>query len=238
MPDPESLPDPASALRTATQRLVRGVDQLVDDDWSAPSLLAGWSRAHVVAHLTLHAEALANAVDGVRDNEAVLMYGSLQARDDDIEELARWQPADLRERLLGSTTRIAGALQTLQALPPELHATEVERHPGGPTFRLGQVLDMRLLEVEVHHVDLDTGYRPVRWTIGFSTLLLDAMAARPTPPGNVVMAPSDEARRWTFGAGGPVVTGPAHALAWWSTGRPAGPDLTSENGELPRIETW
>lgn len=235
MPDHEATTDLVSALRTATQRLVRGVDQLDDGDWPATSLLDGWTRAHVVAHLTLNAEALAGAVHGAVEGEQVLMYASSQARDADIADLARWQPADLRERLLGSTTRIADALHEL---PADLHDTEVQRHPGGPTFTLGQVAGMRLREVEIHHADLGTGYTSAQWPAEFSVLLLDAMAARPTPPGDLVVAPGDDVRRWTFGAGGPVVSGPGHALAWWSTGRPAGPELTSESGELPRIETW
>lgn len=235
MPHPEATTDLVSALRTATQRLVRGIDHLDDGDWPAPTLLDGWTRAHLVAHLALNAEALAAAVDGGIEGQPVLMYPSAQARDDDITDLARWQPADLRERLLGSTTRIAEALHEL---PVDLHDTEVERHPGGPTFTLGQVLGMRLREVEIHHADLGTGYTSGQWPLSFSVLLLDAMGARPTPPGDLVVAPSDDARRWVYGAGGPVVSGPAHALAWWSTGRPAGPELTSESGELPRIETW
>ena len=57
MPDPQIV----ELLEDATRRLVRTVDELSDEDLSAPSLLPGWSRAHVVAHLALNAEGLAGA---------------------------------------------------------------------------------------------------------------------------------------------------------------------------------
>ena len=47
-----------ASLRDADHRLVRTVDGLSDEQLAAPSLLPGWTRAHVVAHLALNAEAL------------------------------------------------------------------------------------------------------------------------------------------------------------------------------------
>src|SRR3954454_11768831 len=98
------LPEVVDLLQEANQRLVRGVDALHGDDWAAPSLLPGWTRSHVVAHLTLNAEALAGALDGASRGEPVPMYASQEARDADIEELAGADAADLRERLLASVT--------------------------------------------------------------------------------------------------------------------------------------
>src|SRR3954447_6053900 len=43
-----------AALPDASARLVRTVDGFHGDDWRAPSLLPGWTRAHVVAHLGLN----------------------------------------------------------------------------------------------------------------------------------------------------------------------------------------
>src|SRR4051794_11287560 len=78
----------ADLLVDAAQRLVRTVDGLEDDDWSAPSLLPGWTRAHVVAHLALNAEALARALRGVvadgSDDGPRTMYDSDEQRQDDI----------------------------------------------------------------------------------------------------------------------------------------------------------
>jgi len=40
----------AHLLGDASGRVVRTVDGFHGDDWTAPSLLPGWTRAHVVAH--------------------------------------------------------------------------------------------------------------------------------------------------------------------------------------------
>ena len=57
-------------LTEAGQRLVRTVDGFSGDDWSAPSLLPGWTRAHVVAHLALNGEALGGVLRGRRRGRA------------------------------------------------------------------------------------------------------------------------------------------------------------------------
>ena len=46
----------------ATQRLVRTVDSLDDEELATPSGLPDWTRAHVVAHLALNAEGLAGVL--------------------------------------------------------------------------------------------------------------------------------------------------------------------------------
>ena len=100
MPDPRLV----ELLDSGTRRLVRSVDGMSDEQWQEPSLLPGWSRAHVVAHLTLNAEGLAAALEGVHESRQVPMYRSSEARDADIAELARASTSELRDRFLGSTT--------------------------------------------------------------------------------------------------------------------------------------
>ena len=234
MPDPELV----ATLRAATQRLVRTVDALDDEGWRAASLLPRWTRAHVVAHLTLNAEALGAALHGVAAGTPVPMYADQAARDGDIELLVDSGTDELRERLLASTTVFAAAVD---ALPDHLGPREVERVPGGPRFPAGAAANMRLREVEIHHADLGLDYDHRDWTPDFAALLLDGRAALSTDSPGMVLAADDLDRRWSFGdvpADGAVVRGPVRALAWWATGRPAGPDLTCDNGELPRMETW
>ena len=110
---PAGPPDPTDLelLREAAVRLVRTVDAFSDDDWTAPSRLPCWSRAHVVAHLLRNAEGLAASLHGVVAGEQVPMYPSQERRDGDIEELAAaGDRAELRDRLLGSTTELTDAL--------------------------------------------------------------------------------------------------------------------------------
>ncbi len=236
MPAPIPDPDDVELTRQAGLRLVRTVDALRDDDWAAPSLLPGWTRAHVVAHLLLNAEGLAAALRGLVAGEAVPMYPSQERRDGDIEDLvAAGDPAELRHRLLASTTDLADAIA---AVPHDSWAASVERVPGGRTFPAGAVPGMRLREVEIHHADLGPGYSPADWLDGVAVRVLDAMTARDPAGRPFRVHPTDVDRTWTFGAGGPTVSGTAADLAWWLTGRGDGTGLTSDDGELPGIGAW
>src|ERR671910_2993240 len=82
-------PGDLSGLEGSAVALNRTVDTLSADDLGAPSLLPGWSRAHVVAHLALNGYALAAVVDGVARGETVAMYESDAQRDAEIDELAQ-----------------------------------------------------------------------------------------------------------------------------------------------------
>lgn len=223
-------------LPAADQALVRTVDGLDDAAWSRPSLLPGWTRAHVVAHLALNAEGLAGVLHGAHVGRPQPMYASAEARDTDIDELAAAAPAEVRERFLAGT---AGFARALAAMHEGDWDGRFERTPGGPDFALANVALMRVREVEVHHADLDAGYTAADWPEGFRTLLLDSMTKRPYPAPFVVR-PTDLDGTWTYGegGGGPVVTGPSAAAGWWLTGRGSGEGLTSDTNELPEVETW
>ena len=236
MPPDDTLIDD---LRAATQRLVRTVDALTDEQYAAPSGLPGWTRGHVVAHLALNAEALAAALTGIVQGEEVPMYASQESRDADIEELAVDRPAALRERLLRSTTLLADAIE---AVPEERRSTRIERTPGsGTTFAAYAVPAMRLREVEIHHADLGLDYTRTDWPLSFCARLLDAMLKADNGEEPLTAAPTDLDRTWQSGAvvaGSPTVSGTAADLAWWLTGRGDGDGLTSDDGDLPRIEAW
>ena len=233
---PVPTPDPVALelLAPAAQRLVRTVDALGEADWTAPSGLPRWTRAHVVAHLVLNAEAITGALGGVGTGDAVPMYRSAAERDSDIEVLAGAGPAALRDRLLGSVTAFADAVG---AVPADRWGARVERTPGGPRFDAADLPQMRLREVEIHHADLGASYSWSDWGPDFSVLLLDAVAGRAESGPGLVAVASDLDRTWTIGDGGPAVTGPAAALGWWLTGRGDGTGLTSGD-ELPRMGAW
>ena len=97
---------PLDDLSEATQRLVRTVDGLDDHALGQPSLLPGWSRAHVVAHVTLNAEGLGGVLRGIVEGRDVPMYRSQEVRDGDIDLLARADRAALRERFMASSVAL------------------------------------------------------------------------------------------------------------------------------------
>lgn len=237
---PEPHPPGAAVARAADRALLETVEALGDEQLAAPSLLPGWTRTHVVAHLALNGEALADALDGVTDGRPVPMYASQAARDADIEELAAAAGDDVRRRLAEATARFVAAVD---ALPADLGETRIERVPGGSTFRAAMVPLMRWREVEIHHADLDAGYTRDHWSDEFAVALLDSMAHRPWPRPCLLEA-TDLGRRWEYGDPSaapddvPTVTGTARDLAWWATGRGAGEGLTTDHDTLPEVQEW
>jgi maleylpyruvate isomerase len=230
-------------LGESSARLVRTVDSLPESEWSAPSGLPGWTRADVVAHLALNAEALARCLRGLvaapDSGESRTMYESDEARAAEIATLAAADPGEIRSRLMAATTILDDAIA---AVPDPEWDTRVERTPGGRSMRAGSVPGMRLRELEIHHVDLDTGYSPDDWSTDVATLVLDAMSHRLAPATWFEVRPLDVDRVWVLGPDHgddvPVVTGPAAAAAWWLTGRPPPDSLSCSRGELPQIEGW
>ena len=236
MADGEVDPRHAAALHEASQRLVRTVDDLPDDGYAAPSLLPGWSRAHVVAHLALNAEGLTTALRGITEGEPTPVYASSDARDADIGELAGADPATLRARLLGATKELMDAIT---AVPPDAWGTRLERTPGGRSFPAASVVGMREREVEVHHADLGRDYSRADWSAEFCLRLIDAMTRREAWSQPFTARAVDLGRSWRCGDGtGPTVSGGAADLGWWLAGRGDGDGLTSDDGVLPRIEAW
>jgi len=218
-------------LNDATERLLNTVDGLTDSQWSEPSLLPGWTRAHVVAHLTLNAEGLAGALDGVTRGEAVPMYASQEARDGDIKELATHPPGDIAARLSAAVAELSRALG---AVPDDRLGDSIDRTPGARAFPAGAVSGMRLREVEIHHADLGVAYTRADWPMTFSEYVIDSMSKR--VDASFSLRTTDTDRTWELG--GPVVAGTAADLAWWLTGRGTGDGLTAEDGDLPEVATW
>lgn len=204
------------------------------DEVAAPSLLPGWSRAHVVAHLVLNAEALARVLEGQRAGEPRTMYDDQQARDRDIEELSRADLSALRERL---DSAVAAFGRARAAMTDEDAAAHFERTPGGQVIKVANIPVMRLREVEIHHADLGLDYSRTDWPDDFSALLVESMTRY--VDGTFRVTAVDLGRTWQLGTGegGPEVSGTAADLGWWLTGR-GGDGLVADGGDLPRIGAW
>ncbi len=234
MTHPQSRVEPLDGLADATGRLVRTVDSLTDEALAAPSVLPGWSRGHVVAHLALNAEAFIGVLRGVTAGDDVPMYRSEEARNDDIEGLAGGPAAQLRERFLASTTHFQEAVV---AVPEGGWAGEFRRLPsGGQLFQRIGLPGMRHREVEIHHADLDAGYGPGSWPPefldGIFARLVDDRSGGPpmllrTPEGEVPVGTGE----------GPVVSGSRVDVTWWLLGRGDGEGLHGEP-HLPELGAW
>jgi len=152
----------------ATQRLLGTARIITEPDLRAPSLLPGWTRAHVLAHVARGADATRHLLVGVRSGQDRSAYASPQAWQADIEYRAGLGSKELADDLASS----AMALRTVaRHLPGERWQFPV-LIPGSAPFPAGQLLTRRLVEVELHHCDLGAGYTPADWPEAFAAMEL------------------------------------------------------------------
>jgi maleylpyruvate isomerase len=152
----------------ATQRLLGSARVIADPDLRAPSLLPGWTRAHVLAHLARGADAMRNLLIGARHGQDRPGYASGQARAADLEHGAGLQSKELMADLASS----AMALRAIaRQLPDDAWQFPV-RVLASARFPAAQLLTRRLVEVELHHCDLGTGYGPAGWPAAFAAMEL------------------------------------------------------------------
>jgi maleylpyruvate isomerase len=142
----------------ATQRLLSTARIITEPDLRQPSLLPGWTRAHVLAHLARGADAMRSLLIGARSGQHRPAYASSVAREADIA-------ADLADSAM--------ALRTIARQLPEQGWAYSVRVAGSAPFPAAQLLTRRLVEVELHHCDLAAGYIPADWPDSFASLELE-----------------------------------------------------------------
>ncbi|WP_018545735.1 maleylpyruvate isomerase family mycothiol-dependent enzyme [Streptomyces sp. LaPpAH-108] len=218
-----------ACVHAATERLLNAAAGLDNASLAEPSRLPGWSRGHVLAHLSRNADALVNVLEGRP------MYADAATRDADIERDAPRPPAAQLDDLRTSADRFrrtAGA-------PADRSRTVELRN--GVTDLAARVPFRRWAEVELHHVDLGTGYElenlPAEFTERETDFLTERFAGHPDVPATVLI--SEAGRTWTTGGGAPdgpvTVEGPAAELLGWLAGRRDGSALTVRGGTLPAL---
>ncbi|MEU0370257.1 maleylpyruvate isomerase family mycothiol-dependent enzyme [Streptomyces sp. NPDC006283] len=220
--------DPVSDLRSvreATDQLLTAAAALDNAAVAGPSRLPGWTRGHVLAHISRNADALVNVLEGRP------MYVTAEARDADIERDASRGLSEQLDDVRASAARF----QDTGAAPADWQRTVELRN--GVTDRAARVPFRRLVEVELHHVDLGIGYEledlPKEFTERETAFLAERWSAREDVPPTRVLAGGGEWR--TGGAEGTPVTvsgSPADVLGWLS-GRRDGTALECAGGPLP-----
>ncbi|MEU8704600.1 maleylpyruvate isomerase family mycothiol-dependent enzyme [Streptomyces sp. NPDC048565] len=217
------------AVREATDRLLSAMGTMDDGIVAEPSRLPGWSRGHVLAHLSRNADALVNVLRGRP------MYANSETRDADIERDA---PRPLAAQTADLRTSGAAFLAVADA-PADWSRTVTMRN--GVTDSASRIPFRRWIEVELHHVDLGVGYEledlPEEFVTRENDFLADRFAGHPAVVLTTAVAP--DGRRWTTGGGSdgaPVtVRGTAVGILGWLCGRRDGSALTVEGGGLPTL---
>lgn len=140
-------------VRRGTDFCLRYAAELSDAELNAPSLLDGWTRRHLVAHLAYNAAALTRLLDWADTGIATPMYESGAQRDEEIERGAELDAAALRNLLADETSRLDVKWRQL----PQRAWSAPVRTAQGKTVTAAETLWMRTREVWIHAVDLDNG---------------------------------------------------------------------------------
>ncbi|MFI7702795.1 maleylpyruvate isomerase family mycothiol-dependent enzyme [Nonomuraea sp. NPDC049480] len=241
------LPALQAELASSTDQLLATAASLSDADITAPSLLPGWTRGHVLAHVVKNADSHLNLLTWARTGVKNPQYASLQARTAAIEAKAAQPAARHLADLEDGAARLAAAVRDL---PEQAWSAQVEgmRPPPHPAW---YVLVRRLREIGFHHVDLDAGYGPHDWPEAFvhrelhdclaawpreqSTVseihLVDPLHQASTPADHDKPRPSagnaaEATARWRGLGSGPVVRGTPRDMLAWLTGRSDGWGVT------------
>lgn len=218
-------------MSTSSAHLTASVTNLDESAVAAPCGLPGWTRGHLLTHLARNADGLRRVLLSVRSGEHISMYSSSTARDADIAAGAKRPEGVIVEDFHLSTQAFAAEVALITeaqwAKPVQLSTVT-----GPSTVSARSVLEMRLREVEIHHVDLDVHYdfstaatTTVDWLLRYAADRLNKQG-----PHSLTLEATDTQQSYTVNAATDDVTephavrAPAFVLLRYLTGRALGGD--------------
>ena len=141
--------------RRGTAYFAQRLAELADADLDADTLLDGWTRKHLIAHVGYNAAALCRLLDWAATGVETPMYASGEQRAQEIEEGATLNAAALRNLLDHTVARLD---EKSRHLPESAWQAPVRTAQGRlvPAFETAW---MRAREVWIHAVDLANGAR-------------------------------------------------------------------------------
>ncbi len=226
-------------MEHGTSLFLSAVERIDNDGLDAPSLLPGWSRRQLIAHVAANADALGRLVRWASTDEETPMYSSPEQRTAEIDAGALLPAEKLRTWLTTSTQQLASGLD---GLSEDAWSHEVVTAQGR-TVPATEIPWMRSREVMVHAVDLGSGVTFAELPDDFiDCLVSDVVTKRSTGqvgPAVLVRA-TDTGSSWAIaGAGDPVIVqGPLPDVASWLTGRPDGSVQTPHGIPVPELPPW
>src|ERR1700681_2872537 len=155
--------------RRGTAYFARSLAELTDDDLDGDSLLTGWTRKHVIAHVASNAAALCRLMGWAAAGVETPMYESPEQRSQEIKQGATLSAAALRNLFDHTVARLDEKWRHLPATAwdADVRTAQGRRVPAAETAW------MRSREVWIHAVDLDNGAR-----FGdFPDIVLDSLLA-------------------------------------------------------------
>lgn len=219
----EELKAQLLVVRHGTAFWSRKVNELADEELDGPSLLPGWTRRHLIAHVGYNARALTRLVQWANTGVETPMYASPEARNEEIAYGATLPPHALRH--LDEHASVSLDVEWRDT-PEEAWHHEV-RTAQGRMVPLTETVWMRTREVWLHAVDLDNGARisdiPRQVLARMLGDITGAWAAKGADPGLRIQV-SDAPELGEIGAGAgqetaTIVRGTLPAVAQWASGR-------------------
>ncbi len=232
---PQSLAGDLGRMQRESGMLMATVTSLADDELGKPSKCAGWTRAHVIAHLARGADALTNLATWAVTGQETPAYESRETRDADIEAAAKLSAVVLAADLRQANARLLEAFQTLK------EGVQVETLP---TLFSGEINALslparRTTELIVHHDDLNTTWE---WHEADPDSILDAIEVcvrrlqiNPDCPGLQIIA--CEGEEWIVGDGLYKIEGYYEELLPFLARGQVEEGLQYE-GVLPKLPPW
>ncbi|WP_062213610.1 maleylpyruvate isomerase family mycothiol-dependent enzyme [Streptomyces sp. NBRC 109706] len=222
--------------RAGTAFFARALGALPDRELAGPSLLPGWSRAALVAHVGYNARALTRLCEWSRTGVERPMYASADQRAGEIALGASLPARALRSLFAHSGVHLDVEWRDLPEAAWDAPVVTAQ----GRTVPARETAWMRTREVWVHAVDLGVGARFAELPPALLDRLADDVLAAwrrrgEAPPPTLL--PTDRDTRPEVGAGaGPAVSGRMSDLVRWLTGR--GAHRLETDGPLPELPRW
>lgn len=223
--------------RRGTAYFARHLADLTDADLDSDTLLDGWTRKQLVAHVGYNAAALCRLLDWATTGVESPMYESMELRGQEIEDGAALGAEALRVVFGHTAARLDERWQDL----PESAWNALVRTARGRTVPATETAWMRTREVWIHAVDLDNGARFEDFPeIVLESLLVDIVGMWQTNDlgadlaievtGRAPLAVRDES------ADNRTVRGPLAAVVRWAAGR--GARGVSSDDRVPASPPW
>ncbi|MBX3091710.1 MAG: maleylpyruvate isomerase family mycothiol-dependent enzyme [Cryobacterium sp.] len=222
----------------------RTLAQLPDAGLDGSSLLPGWTRRHVIAHVCFNAQGLLRLVDWAATGVETPMYASTEERDAEIERGAQLSASELRALVVRTSDELDEGWRNLNDEGWHAHV----RMTNGPEIPATTTIWLRTREVWLHAVDLNSGGTlddfPPSLIDHLLSNVLSAWRGRRGDENipNFVLAPTDRGAPKGVGdiddPDAITVSGTAVDLTRWATGR-GFLGITSANGKpIPRAPRW
>ena len=153
------LDEVIEGCRASHRRLLDTAGSLDEAGVRAPSRLEGWSVGHVLTHLARNADSHTRMLRAALRGEAVEQYaGGSDERAGAIAAGGHRLEAELKVDLVRATSELEDAWAAMTPMAWDGHG--LSRGRPWPCRALPY---FRWREVEIHHVDLGTGYEPDDW---------------------------------------------------------------------------